>query len=161
MFGLPPVIAQVNVRDGKTFRSSELFTQNIAPFLGTRTGADKFGQVTGSYTLMMADHPLHALMQVLGQADSSPRTNEAAGGRSASVDEAAAPDTRAGGTLLDFLNLRMNTRYAIFRADWLRERLLHQLDWRAIVADAKARFPSDPHYRRFLELVEELHRIQG
>jgi hypothetical protein len=161
MFGLPPIIAQVNVGDGKMFQNNDLFRQNIAPFLGKRTGADKFGQVTGSYTRMMADHPLRVLMQMLEEVYTASRKDDAAKTRIDLLDETVAPKGAAGLTLLHYLNQRMKTRYTIFRIDWMRERLLGLPDLEEIVSTVEARFASDPHYGKFMKLAQELLRTRS
>lgn len=153
LFGLPPIIAQVNVGEGKLFRSSELYSRNIAPFVGARTEAGAFGRTTRAYTYMMADHPLRELVQALDAptlpADGSPVTPEA-------PTRAKAPNARRDMTspLLEYLNGRLQTRYTIFRRTWVVNKALKRKDWQNIVDDVLAKFPQDRYRDRFLEVVE-------
>lgn len=57
-YGLPRIVATVNVGDGREFSNSDLYRQNITPFVGDTTGASEFGKAVGSITHMLASHPL-------------------------------------------------------------------------------------------------------
>lgn len=58
LFGLPPIIATVNIGDGQDFQNSDLYRQNITPFVGTTSGATQFGLRVGAITTMLESHPL-------------------------------------------------------------------------------------------------------
>jgi hypothetical protein len=58
VYGLPRIVATVNVGDGREFSNSDLYRQNITPFVGDTTGASEFGKAVGSITHMLASHPL-------------------------------------------------------------------------------------------------------
>jgi hypothetical protein len=159
LFGLPPIIAQVNVGEGKVFRSSELYTRNIAPFVGARTEADAFGRTTRAYTYMMADHPLRELVLALDT------PAPAANGPSAPPDAAAPPkpprkaprnqrETRS--PLLEYLNTRLGTRYTIFRRTWIADRLMALENWEQIADEVLAKFPHDRYRAPFLDVVNRI-----
>jgi hypothetical protein len=66
VFGLPRVIASVNVGDGDDFEMNELYLQNILPFLRSNdeghTDQNNFGSKVMSFTSALADHPLKKLI---------------------------------------------------------------------------------------------------
>lgn len=65
LYGLPEVVAYVNIGPGKTFENSDLYRQNIAPFMA-RTGADStFGEAVGASTFMLSEHPLRQWVDLI------------------------------------------------------------------------------------------------
>lgn len=62
VFGMPNIIANVSIGDGESFEKSDLYRQNISPFLH-RTGNSAFGADTRSYTSALASHPLRKLIE--------------------------------------------------------------------------------------------------
>lgn len=62
IFGMPNIIANVNVGEGESFENSDLYRQNISPFMH-RSGNRSFGRETHSYTHALASHPLRALIE--------------------------------------------------------------------------------------------------
>ncbi|AYN08654.1 hypothetical protein CHN49_01935 [Pseudomonas putida] len=62
IFGMPTIIANVNVGEGESFENSDLYRQNISPFMH-RSGNRSFGRETHSYTHALASHPLRALIE--------------------------------------------------------------------------------------------------
>lgn len=65
VFGLPMLIASVNIRDGDDFERNELYLQNILPFLRKSDSDDNicFGDLVMSYTFALSDHPLKKLIE--------------------------------------------------------------------------------------------------
>lgn len=82
LFGLPPLIATVNISDRKSFESSMLYTMNVQPFYPRESAAFggvmdsdvsdisdfseavmRFGQATGSITYALGDHPLRGVIE--------------------------------------------------------------------------------------------------
>jgi len=59
LYGLPPIIATVNVGNGADFSRSDLYRQNITPFVGAL--ATPFGKRVGAITTMLESHPLKAI----------------------------------------------------------------------------------------------------
>ncbi|MDP1871204.1 MAG: antiviral RADAR system adenosine triphosphatase RdrA [Gallionella sp.] len=150
IFGLPAVIAQVNVGDGKKFQKSELFTRNISPFVGNSTDADKFGKATGAYTYMMATHPLRNLLQDLRVPVKATAKLEDILPTSDSVN------VTTHNTLLAYLNLRLKTSYAKFHKKGLMTRLSTHKDRNDIIAHVRAQFPNDKYYNSFLAVIKML-----
>jgi len=66
IFGMPYVIANVNVGEGESFENSDLYRQNISPFMH-RSGNRSFGRETHSYTHALASHPLRVLIETVHQ----------------------------------------------------------------------------------------------
>lgn len=62
IFGMPHIIANVNVGEGESFENSDLYRQNISPFMH-RSGNRSFGRETHSYTHALSSHPLRALIE--------------------------------------------------------------------------------------------------
>ncbi|HCF6029209.1 TPA: hypothetical protein NI651_005877, partial [Pseudomonas aeruginosa] len=62
IFGMPYIIANVNVGEGENFENSDLYRQNISPFMH-RSGNRSFGRETHSYTHALASHPLKDLIE--------------------------------------------------------------------------------------------------
>lgn len=58
VFGLPHIIANVNIGEGEYFENSDLYRQNISPFMN-----GSFGRETHSYTHALASHPLKSLIE--------------------------------------------------------------------------------------------------
>lgn len=65
LYGLPEVIATVNVGRGRDFQRSDLYRQNITPFVGPSSGASEFGAAVGSITYFLDNHPLKSWMHDL------------------------------------------------------------------------------------------------
>jgi hypothetical protein len=65
IYGLPPVIATVNIGEGADFQNSDLYRQNITPFVGAKSGASQFGLRVGAITAMLESHPLKRLTDTL------------------------------------------------------------------------------------------------
>ncbi|ELX09621.1 hypothetical protein Jab_2c16990 [Janthinobacterium sp. HH01] len=65
LYGLPEVIATVNVGRGRDFQRSDLYRQNITPFVGLSSGASEFGAAVGSITYLLDNHPLKSWMDDL------------------------------------------------------------------------------------------------
>jgi hypothetical protein len=149
LFGLPPIIAQVNVGDGKTFRNSELYTRNIAPFVGSRTEADAFGRLTRSYTHMMADHPLRLLME-------TPAEFATAMDNPGEVAAKPRRERDLSSPLLEYLNQRLDTQYTIFRTSWILNQLREHPKRQGIINSVVRRFKTDRYYDRFLQVLNSL-----
>lgn len=62
IFGMPKIIANVNVGEGESFENSDLYRQNISPFMH-RSSNRSFGRETRSYTHALASHPLRVLIE--------------------------------------------------------------------------------------------------
>ncbi len=62
IFGMPYIIANVNVGEGESFENSDLYRQNISPFMH-RSGNRSFGRETHSYTHALASHPLKDIIE--------------------------------------------------------------------------------------------------
>lgn len=62
VFGMPYIIADVNVGEGESFENSGLYLQNISPFMH-RSGNRSFGREVRAYTHALATHPLHMLVE--------------------------------------------------------------------------------------------------
>ncbi|MBC3495129.1 hypothetical protein HU764_020490 [Pseudomonas sp. SWRI100] len=84
LFGLPPLVATVNIGAPKFFESTQTYTQNILPFypranstfgvkegdfLSNESASAKavacFGKVTKAVTYFLGDHPLRGLLAVV------------------------------------------------------------------------------------------------
>ena len=65
LFGLPPIIASVNIGEGQDFQNSDLYRQNITPFVGKTSKASQFGLRVGAITAMLESHPLKNLIDQL------------------------------------------------------------------------------------------------
>ncbi|MFK0269984.1 antiviral RADAR system adenosine triphosphatase RdrA [Pseudomonas asiatica] len=66
VFGMPYIIADVNVGEGENFENSGLYLQNISPFMH-RSGNRSFGREVRSYTHALATHPLRKLVEATYQ----------------------------------------------------------------------------------------------
>jgi hypothetical protein len=63
IFGLPRVIANVNMTAAdRNFHNSELYTQNIRPFLQEKDETEFFDFKTGSLAFALDSHPLRKLL---------------------------------------------------------------------------------------------------
>jgi hypothetical protein len=136
VFGMPLVIAQVKIGDGKSFENSDLYRQNIAPFVSSTTGAENFGKNTGAFTYILNNHPLKLLVEKMtGDIDTSE------------------PDS-----LLDFLNEALGTSYTNFQAKRLFDKLQSQEHsiFSEIVHDLRDRFTEDPEYWKIARYLEDL-----
>ncbi len=72
LYGFPPIIATVNVGDGHDFQNSDLYRQNITPFVGAANGASQFGLRVGAITAMLESHPLKTLTDQLQRSAAQP-----------------------------------------------------------------------------------------
>ncbi|MFC5459725.1 antiviral RADAR system adenosine triphosphatase RdrA [Massilia niabensis] len=86
-YGFPPIIATVNVGDGADFQRSDLYRQNITPFVGEKSGVTEFGRRVGAITALLESHPLKLLTDRLpvpsaqALSDEKKETNTAVEGR--------------------------------------------------------------------------------
>jgi hypothetical protein len=64
LFGLPEVIATVNIGPGRDFQQSDLYRQNITPFVAAG-GASEFGAAVRAITYFLDSHPLKVWMDDL------------------------------------------------------------------------------------------------
>ncbi|WP_070360315.1 antiviral RADAR system adenosine triphosphatase RdrA [Duganella sp. HH105] len=76
LYGLPEVIATVNVGRGRDFQRSDLYRQNITPFVGASSGASEFGAAVGSITYFLDDHPLKRWMDDLPYPEKAEKDDE-------------------------------------------------------------------------------------
>ena len=65
LYGMPPIIASVNIGEGQDFQNSDLYRQNITPFVGKTSKAGQFGLRVGAITAMLETHPLKRLTDQL------------------------------------------------------------------------------------------------
>jgi hypothetical protein len=65
LYGMPPIIASVNIGEGQDFQNSDLYRQNITPFVGKTSKAGQFGLRVGAITAMLESHPLKQLTDLL------------------------------------------------------------------------------------------------
>ena len=77
LYGLPPIIASVNIGDGNDFQNSDLYRQNITPFVGETSLASQFGLRVGAITTMLEKHPLKLLCDQLPRLPIQARTSTA------------------------------------------------------------------------------------
>lgn len=146
IFGLPTEIAQVNVGDGKKFSNSELYTRNIAPFCAATTNADDFGRATGSYTHMIASHPLRELLQASFETKSA----------SAILNDEDDTKLNSTNTLLDYINSMTGSKYKNFQSDGIQKKLMKHKNKREIIAHIRNSFTHDKHYARFLPIANDV-----
>lgn len=59
IFGLPEIVANVNIGSGLKFENSDLYRQNIAPFYSAEGPVKQFGETVRAITALIGDHPLH------------------------------------------------------------------------------------------------------
>lgn len=97
LYGMPPIIASVNIGEGQDFQNSDLYRQNITPFVGKTSKAGQFGLRVGAITAMLESHPLKRLTDLLQR----PPTQ-------------TVPDSKKGGRPTDSLPSKKLTR-----SEWL------------------------------------------
>jgi hypothetical protein len=151
IFGLPTEIAQVNVGNGKTFRNSELYIRNIAPFTGSRSKANDFGKATGSYTYLLSSHPLRELLNGWLRSE---RANSDLAQKTSSTDET--PRAKAN-SLLTYMNQILNTRYKTFQKKGLTALLKDRSDLMEIISYVHENFARDRYYQQFQALIKALN----
>jgi hypothetical protein len=100
LYGMPPIIASVNIGDGQDFQNSDLYRQNITPFVGKTSKATQFGLRVGAITAMLESHPLKQLTAPLQR----PSTQ-------------AVPEPQRGATPTEGLPLKK-----LNRSEWLFEK---------------------------------------
>lgn len=66
VFGMPNIIANVSIGDGEAFENSDLYRQNISPFLHS-SGNKSFGAATHSYTAALSSHPIKQFIEDIYQ----------------------------------------------------------------------------------------------
>lgn len=78
LFGMSPIVSTVNIGDGKVFKNSDLYRQNIAPFCqadGWNKGDDldkqSYGRVTRSLTYALQFHPLRKWLEPMTPPEAS------------------------------------------------------------------------------------------
>jgi len=59
IFGLPEIVANVNIGSGLKFENSDLYRQNIAPFYSIDGPINQYGRSVRALTALLGDHPLH------------------------------------------------------------------------------------------------------
>ncbi|WP_334003994.1 antiviral RADAR system adenosine triphosphatase RdrA [Burkholderia cepacia] len=95
LFGLPSVVAQMNIGDGSVIESSMLYKMNIVSFLNTGpTQGHSFGDIVGAITGALEKHPLRRLVDKFGQPPQG--SGENAGARSS--DGVVAKNRDSAGT---------------------------------------------------------------
>ncbi|QGZ41055.1 hypothetical protein IP92_03618 [Pseudoduganella flava] len=76
LYGLPPIIATVNIGDGEDFTRSDIYRQNITPFAGGNSR--EFGLRVGAITAMLETHPIKGMAYtVYGRSSAAVLTLEA------------------------------------------------------------------------------------
>lgn len=60
LFGLPEIVANVNIGGGLRFENSDLYRQNIAPFYSADGPVKRYGETVRAVTSLLGDHPLRS-----------------------------------------------------------------------------------------------------
>lgn len=58
IFGLPEIVANVNIGSGMKFEYSDLYRQNIAPFYSADGPVKQYGETVRAITALLGEHPL-------------------------------------------------------------------------------------------------------
>jgi len=138
LYGLPPIIATVNVGEGYDFQNSDLYRQNITPFVAAANGASQFGWRVGAITAMLESHPLKALTDQLQRSTAQP-------GAESRIRLHVAPPTVRRMTASDWLYRITGKKQFLAAArqmqDWTAS------DVKKAMLDYEAQFKEDPRLR--------------
>lgn len=66
IYGLPDIVANVNIGLGVNFRNSDLYRQNIAPFFSEEGAVSEFGKELRPITALLGNHPLRKWIDIVG-----------------------------------------------------------------------------------------------
>ncbi|WP_438394974.1 antiviral RADAR system adenosine triphosphatase RdrA [Caballeronia sp. DA-9] len=124
LFGLPDVVAYMNIGEGANFQNSNLYLTNVAPFYNTSTeSTHSFGARIRAVTAVLGEHPLRALIDRHAETP-KPAVPRPAAVRQVQLSKSDDTDISPRAVVADAMRIRrLNLPTETDAKVWLRETL--------------------------------------